>query len=145
MPSYDISIVIAIYGIRTPLVGWQHFVSGYIFHDYGMAQYKPQYYVKWWFVPEWSGWNLQSSLFCLVSPDHLLIMPTHECHGTLLMISQQWVKSWLDATKQQPVILFNVDQDLLHNMESLGHSYLAWHYDEYIAKVNYELAYLCRS
>ena len=30
--------------------------------------------------------------FCLVSSDLLMIVPSHECHGTLLMISQHWFR-----------------------------------------------------
>ena len=52
----------------------------------------------------------------------LVKLPSNECHGTLLMISQHWFRKWLGAVRHQVITSDNVDPDLYHHMVSLGHN-----------------------
>ena len=62
-----------------------------------------------------------SFLFYLcVSSYLLMIMPSDECHKTLVLISQHWFRSWLGAVRQQAISWANVDPDLCRHMLSLG-------------------------
>ena len=47
-------------------------------------------------------------------------LPSDECHWTLLMISQHWLRWWLGAVRQQAITWANFDPDLSHHMASLG-------------------------
>ena len=47
-----------------------------------------------------------------------------ECHRSLLMRSQNWLKQWLGANRQQAIIWANVDWDLCCHMVLLG--YVHW-------------------
>ena len=64
-------------------------------------------------------------------------LPSDECHWTLLMTSQHWVRQWLGAVRHQAITWANVDPDLCHHMASLGHSELMywslWHYGNMIS------------
>ena len=53
-----------------------------------------------------------------------MIMPSDECHMTLLMISQHWFRWWLGAIRQQATIWANVDSVPCRLMVSLGHNEL---------------------
>ena len=44
----------------------------------------------------------------LVSSDLLVIMPSVECHGSLLMICQHWFRRWLAADREQAITRVNV-------------------------------------
>ena len=65
-----------------------------------------------------------SFLFYWLLSSDLLIMPSHECHGTLLMISQHWFRWWHGAVRQQVITWANVDPDLCCHMASIGHELL---------------------
>ena len=62
--------------------------------------------------------------YWLVSSDNLMIMPSDECHRTLLMISQHWFRWWLGAVRQQTITWANVDSVSCRLMVSLGHNEL---------------------
>ena len=62
--------------------------------------------------------------FWLLSSDLLMIMPSDECHRTLLMISQHWFRWWLGAVRQQASTWANVDSVPCRLMASLGHNML---------------------
>ena len=64
--------------------------------------------------------------YWLVPSDLLIIMPSDECHRTLLMISQQWFRWWLGAVRQQAITWSNVDSIPCRLMASLGHNELTW-------------------
>ena len=49
-----------------------------------------------------------------------MIMPSDECYGTLLMISQHCFRWWLGAVRHHAISWTNVDPDLCHHMTSLG-------------------------
>ena len=51
-------------------------------------------------------------------------LPLDECHSTLLMISQHWVRWWLGAVRQQAITWANVDRDLCRHIAWLGPSEL---------------------
>ena len=60
---------------------------------------------------------LSSFLFYWLVSSHLLMkMPSDECHGTFLKISQHWFRQWLGAVRQQAITWANVDPDLCHHM-----------------------------
>ena len=73
-----------------------------------------------------SLWKVLFSIlfYWLVSSHLLTIMPSDECHGTYLKISQNWFRQWLGAIRQQVITWANVDPDLRHHMASLGHNEL---------------------
>ena len=54
-----------------------------------------------------------------------MIMPSDECHGTLLVLSKYWFMQWLGAVMQQDITWTSVDQDRRRNMASLGHNELS--------------------
>ena len=56
----------------------------------------------------------------LIASDFLMMMPSDECHRTLVMISQHWFRWWLGAVRQQVITCANVDLYLCHHMASLG-------------------------
>ena len=47
-----------------------------------------------------------------------MIMPSNECHRTLLMVSQHWFRQRLGGIMQQDVNLANFDPDLCRHMAS---------------------------
>ena len=50
-----------------------------------------------------------SILFCsLVPSDIRIMMPSNECHGTLLMMSQHWFRQWLGAVILYYTIPYNI-------------------------------------
>ena len=57
----------------------------------------------------------------------IMIMPSDECHRTLLMISQHWSRWWLGAVRQQAITWTSVDQDLQRHMAWLGPNELINH------------------
>ena len=54
----------------------------------------------------------------------LVILPSDECHWTLLMISQHWFRWWLDAVRQQAITWTNVDVDPWCHIASIGNNEL---------------------
>ena len=78
---------------------------------------------------------LSSILFYWLVSSDLMIMPSDECHGTYLKISQHWFRQWLGAVRQQAITWANVDPDLCRHMASLGHNlsllsagaFIAWY------------------
>ena len=65
-----------------------------------------------------------SILFYWLVFTDLLSMPSNECHGTVLMISQNWFRYWFGAVRQQSIIWVNTDPDLWHHMVSSRHNVL---------------------
>ena len=57
--------------------------------------------------------------YWLVSSGLLMMIPSDECHRTLLIISQHWFRLWLGAVRQQAITRANVDPDLCRQMASL--------------------------
>ena len=53
-----------------------------------------------------------------------MIMPSNECHKTLLTISQHCFRYWLGAVRQQAITWTNVVLDPCRHMASLGHNEL---------------------
>ena len=47
-----------------------------------------------------------------------------ECHWTLLIISQHWIRQWLGAVRLQTITWANVDSDPFGRIVSLGINYI---------------------
>ena len=62
--------------------------------------------------------------YWLVSSDLPMIMPSDECHRTLMMIRQYWFRYRLGAVRQQVITWANVDSVPCRLMASLGHNEL---------------------
>ena len=73
---------------------------------------------------------MQFSILCywLLSWNLLVIMPSYECHTTLLMISQYWISYWLGAIRHQANTWASVVPVLYCHMASLGHNELRYVY-----------------
>ena len=67
----------------------------------------------------WFTWTSRE-LVKLLSGEH------GECHRKPLMISQNWIRWWLRAVRQQAIIGVGVDPDLFRYMASLNHNELIW-------------------
>ena len=52
----------------------------------------------------------------------LVILPSVECHWTLLKISQHWFRWWLGALRRQTITGVNIHSDLCRHMASVGHN-----------------------
>ena len=94
--------------------GWATSMNGELTHwplaDLNKILYK-------WFS-KWFQW--------LMAGASLVKLPSDECHCSLLMIRQHWIRWWLGAVRQQAITWANVDPDLCRHVVSLGHNELNW-------------------
>ena len=81
-------------------------------------------------APGWSECDSKNVIFSLVLLIGIfklfMIMPSDECHRTLLMISRHCFRLWLGAVRHQAITWANVDSVHCRLIASLGHNELTY-------------------
>ena len=95
--------------------------------------------LPWWLLIIAAVGNCRPQV---VSSDLPMMLPLDDCHGTLLMISQHWLRWWFGAGTHQDLTWANVHLDLCRHMTSLGHkeSKIIWWSCLYTDEITYVCA-----